>query len=286
MRQGLPTQEEIMATWKGDIAPPILSIFCTSYNHIDFIEDALEGFLIQKTDFPFVIVIHDDASTDGTADIIREYEKHYPLIIKPIYQKENQYSQGIKPLPYLYERCETPYIAVCEGDDYWTDPTKLAIQVRFLETHPEYIISGHDAYVIDEQGKKIDESKLLDAGKRDYEANDLMLARSRVLTLSWVIRHVPMNIPPEIHQVVNVDDFFVSLLGHYGKSKYHDDIKPAAYRRHQGGAWSGLPTRDKDITLSQTYLWMYRYYLRIGNYKCASHFWKEHLVKYEAGATK
>jgi len=104
-----------------------------------YIKDALEGFLIQKTDFPFEILINDDASTDSTADIIREYEAQYPNLIKPIYQTENQYSQGKKPnQEFNFPRAIGKYIALCEGDDYWTDPLKLQKQLDFLEENPEY----------------------------------------------------------------------------------------------------------------------------------------------------
>jgi len=101
---------------------PLVSICCLTYNHAPYIRDAIEGFLMQKTNFPVEILIHDDASTDGTADIIREYETRYPDIIKPIYQTENQYSKGVKiSWEYQFSRARGKYIALCEGDDYWTD---------------------------------------------------------------------------------------------------------------------------------------------------------------------
>jgi glycosyltransferase involved in cell wall biosynthesis len=118
---------------------PLVSICCLTYNHAPYIRDAIEGFLMQKTNFPIEILIHDDASTDGTADIIREYEAQYPDIIKPIYQTENQYSKGINPYPaFVYPLARGKYIALCEGDDYWIDPYKLQKQVDFLEANPEY----------------------------------------------------------------------------------------------------------------------------------------------------
>lgn len=111
---------------------PIVSISCITYNHEDYIRDAIEGFLMQKTTFPVEILIHDDASTDKTADIIREYEKKYPHLIKPIYQTENQYSKGIGvSATYQYPRANGNYITLCEGDDYWTDPYMLQKQVVF-----------------------------------------------------------------------------------------------------------------------------------------------------------
>ncbi len=121
-----------------------VSIFCAAYNHEKYIRDALEGFVMQKTSFPFEVLIHDDASTDGTAAIIREYEEKYPEIIKPIYQKENQYSQGIKITPtYQLPRARGKYVAFCEGDDRWTDPLKLQKQYEALEMQPNCVACMH-----------------------------------------------------------------------------------------------------------------------------------------------
>lgn len=118
-----------------------VSIVCNVYNHEKYLRDALEGFVTQKTDFPFEVLVHDDASTDGSAHIIREYEAKYPEIIKPIYQTKNQYSQKIPvSLTYQVPRIRGKYVAVCEGDDYWTDPSKLQKQVDFLDSHPEYTL--------------------------------------------------------------------------------------------------------------------------------------------------
>lgn len=118
---------------------PFVVIQCLAYNHQPYIRQCLDGFIMQKTDFPFVAVIHDDASTDGTAEIIKEYERKYPAIIKGIYQKENQYKTNPEAIgnsirPFLTGK----YIAMCEGDDYWTDPLKLQKQVDFLEANSDY----------------------------------------------------------------------------------------------------------------------------------------------------
>jgi glycosyltransferase involved in cell wall biosynthesis len=117
---------------------PLVSVCCLTYNHSKYIRDAINGFLIQKTDFPIEILIHDDASTDGTADIIREYEAKYPDLIFPIYQTENQHFKGNKPGKINRDRAKGKYIAICEGDDFWTDPLKLQKQVDFLESNIDY----------------------------------------------------------------------------------------------------------------------------------------------------
>lgn len=120
---------------------PLLAIRCLTYNHEHYIRQCLEGFIIQKTTFPFIAIVHDDASTDKTAEIIEEYALKYPDIIKPILEKENQYSKHDGSLGRILNNAipeSVKYIAMCEGDDYWTDPLKLQIQVDFLENHPDY----------------------------------------------------------------------------------------------------------------------------------------------------
>ena len=116
----------------------LVSIITLAYNHESYIRECLDGILMQKTSFKFELLIHDDASTDNTANIIREYEAKHSDIIKPIYQTENQYSKRV-PIgsTYLYPRAKGKYIALCEGDDYWTDPYKLQKQVDILENNPE-----------------------------------------------------------------------------------------------------------------------------------------------------
>lgn len=131
-------------------------IRCYTFNHEKYIEETLKGFVMQKTDFPFVAVIVDDASTDGTADIIRKYESQYPDIIKGVYLKENHYSQKKPKSKYIAPwRARCKYEALCEGDDFWTDSSKLQKQVEFLESHEEYVLSYCNRYVINTSGKQI-----------------------------------------------------------------------------------------------------------------------------------
>lgn len=120
---------------------PLLAIRCLTYNHEPYIRQCLEGFIIQKTSFPFIAIVHDDASTDKTAEIIEEYALKYPDIIKPILEKENQYSKHDGSLGRILNNAipeSVKYIAMCEGDDYWIDPNKLQKQVDFLESNPEF----------------------------------------------------------------------------------------------------------------------------------------------------
>lgn len=118
---------------------PLVSIGCITYNQVNYIKDTIEGFLLQRTTFPIEIIIHDDASNDNTQQIIREYEEKHPNLIGAIYQSENQYSKGVKPLiNIVFNKARGKYIAMCEGDDYWIDPYKLQKQVDFLENNSEF----------------------------------------------------------------------------------------------------------------------------------------------------
>lgn len=121
-----------------------VSVICLAYNHEKYIRRCLDGFVMQKTTFPFEVLVHDDASTDGTADIIREYAEKYPEIIKPVLQKENQYSKHVRIIQvHLLDKAQGEYLAWCEGDDYWTDENKLQKQVAFLDEHPDYSCCYH-----------------------------------------------------------------------------------------------------------------------------------------------
>lgn len=123
---------------------PLVSIRCITYNHEKYIRDALEGFVMQKTNFKFEAIVHDDASTDNTAAIIREYAEKYPDIIKPIFETENQYSKHDGSLTRIVNTaCKGKYIAYCEGDDYWTDPNKLQKQVDLMESNPNCTLCYH-----------------------------------------------------------------------------------------------------------------------------------------------
>ena len=138
---------------------PILAIQCLTYNHGQYIQQCLEGFVMQKTDFPFIAIVHDDASTDNTPDIIRKYAEKYPHIIKPIYEKENQYSKRDGSIERIINKAipdSVKYIALCEGDDYWIDPLKLQIQIDFLESHQEVVYSCHRYYTKYEENQSVE----------------------------------------------------------------------------------------------------------------------------------
>lgn len=137
------------------MSTPLVTIRCLVYNHEPYLRQCLDGFVMQKTNFPFEAIVHDDASTDRSAEIIREYAEKYPDIIKPIFETVNQYSKHDGSIQRIMnEHTRGKYVAMCEGDDYWIDPYKLQKQVDYLESHPECVYSCHRYYVYNEYTKE------------------------------------------------------------------------------------------------------------------------------------
>ncbi len=180
-------QEQIMENW-GSLREPLVSIVCITFNHEQYISQALDGFLMQKTNFPFEVVIHDDASTDKTADIIRKYEERYPQIIKPIYETENQYSKiGSLFIRNLLPSLKGKYIAGCEGDDYWTNENKLQMQVNFLESHSDYGFCCTDVDIYYESTKKYE--RAITKNKKNFlDFENAINSKGYLLNLTWVLK--------------------------------------------------------------------------------------------------
>lgn len=236
---------------------PVVSICCITYNHEPYIRDCLEGLLMQKTDFPFEVLVHDDASTDRTADIIREYEAKYPDIVKPVCQTENQYSKGVKISIYNMSRARGKYIAFCEGDDYWTDEHKLQKQVRILEAHPECSGCVHNVTVVD--GNKTpwpEENQKLFRVSRD-EIHDASYLEDTGLFahLSSVMFRLKLvgDMTEETYQAyrsvkTNGDFLFSALMAANGKV-YHIASDMSCYRCVTDGvnSWTSR-NRNKNIS--------------------------------------
>lgn len=220
---------------------PIVSICCITYNHEKYIRECLESFLMQKTNFKFEILIHDDASTDGTADIIREYEQKYPDIIKPIYQTENKFTQGISiSKTYNFPRVQGKYVAMCEGDDYWIDEYKLQKQVDFLESNSDYSICFHPVQVTFDGYDKQDYSYPTEEQIKNGFTFENFLKYNFIQTNSVMYRWFYSG--DKIKEVFPDDilpgDWYLHLLhAKIGKIGYIDETM-SVYRRNPNGIWS------------------------------------------------
>lgn len=217
---------------------PLVSVYCLAYNHEKYIKSALDGFVSQKTDFSYEVFVHDDASTDHTADIIKEYANKYPSIIKPIFQKENQYSKGVSIIKnYIYPLMKGKYIAICEGDDYWCDERKLQRQVDWLENHPDYAFCVHNTKLINcSNGEEhlINDS----AEDRDITTEEIIQWRGNLFhTSSYMFRSEYKDIPSEL-TIKGVGDYPKAVyFAICGKVRYLCDTM-SIYRYLVSGSWS------------------------------------------------
>lgn len=230
-----------MENWRKKLFK--LSIICLTYNHARFVRDALDGFVSQKTNFPFEVIIHDDASTDGTTEIIKEYERKYPDIIKPIYQTENQWRKAkTMSKTFVFPHVQGEYVAFCEGDDYWTDKNKLQKQVDFLDAHPECSICFHPVKVTWDDGRENDTiypdaTMLKKVGALNFEN---LLKRNFIQTNSVVYRwRFHKDSYDQIPDGVLPGDWFLHLLhAQIGQIGFLPEVM-AVYRRNAGGIWTG-----------------------------------------------
>jgi glycosyltransferase involved in cell wall biosynthesis len=214
------------------------SICCITYNHENYIADAIESFLMQKTNFNYEIIIYDDASTDKTADIIREYETKYPGLIKPIYQTENQYSKGVKTINFSLQRAEGKYIAICEGDDYWTDPYKLQKQVDYMEKHPECSICIHAAYRVLPDKTKLKLHVRPNRGNKVFTVEEVIHDNWIFATASFLYPAVFNTNRPYFYEIAPVGDYpLIIYLALQGKVYYIDEFM-SAYRIDVKDSWS------------------------------------------------
>lgn len=218
----------------------LVSIACTAYNHEKYIADALDSFLMQKTDFEYEILVHDDASTDDTAEIIREYERRFPHIIKPIYQTENQYSKNPHIIAnFLFPKAKGKYIAMCEGDDYWTDPLKLQMQVDYLECHPTCSLCVHAIERVKSDGRLNGSMEIAHGESADTTFENLVNNKVTWFQLSsWVFRTNLVKKLPDFYWNAHIGDtplrYYLALCGY----THYIDRYMSVYRWLSESSWS------------------------------------------------
>lgn len=216
----------------------MVSITCAAYNHEDYIADAIESFLMQKTNFAYEILIHDDASTDRTPEIIKEYELKYPDLIKPIYQRENQYSKGVKIGRFNRERVKGKYIAVCEGDDYWLDPHKLQKQISYMQNHPECGLCVHAAYKVCPDKIKTGLSVRPGKGNKIFTAEEVILGGGGLFATNSMIYPSIYKNRPKFFENAPVGDYPLAIYLALKGTVYYIDEFMSAYRINVPGSWT------------------------------------------------
>jgi galactoside O-acetyltransferase len=224
---------------------PLVSVVCLTYNHKEYIRQALDGILKQRCKFRYEAIVHDDASTDGTAAIIREYAARHPLVIRPIFQNENQFRKtGTYPMMPAYELARGKYIAECDGDDYWTDPHKLQMQADFMEAHPECSLCHHP-YLI-QRGDALDRPSK--EPPLDYTPDELIgmdLHGYGIGSCARMYRNL-FRTERECHEnEAFIGDYPINvLMGLHGAGKFIGSIRPSVYRKHGRNSWAGLPAAE------------------------------------------
>lgn len=211
---------------------PVVSVRCTVYNHAKYLRQCLDGFIMQETTFPFEVIVHDDASTDNSASIIREYANKYPYIIKPIFQTENQYSKHDGSINKHLRAATSPfakYFAICEGDDYWIDPLKLQKQVDFLESHPDYGLVYTDVNFYF-QNKDVMKRNYISSGKlkQSHDFEEHLINAGYIAPCSWVFRKDFL----QKNSYQYVDGTFPMALDIWAQSKVYFLNETTAVYRH------------------------------------------------------
>lgn len=229
---------------------PLVSICCATYNHEQYIEETIKGFLMQECDFEYEILIHDDASTDKTADIIKKYEEEYPHIIFPIYQVENQFSQGKKYSDLNYERARGKYIALCEGDDCWIDSRKLAVQIKAFELNPKCGICFHPSISLN----CLTNNRVM-IGKYDnkdtvIDINDVIIKKYEMIpTASCIVTKEVLEIVLEYKSTrsyLTVGDLYFQIFGALNAGAIYINKVMSLYRHFTPYSWSIAQQKSLD----------------------------------------
>ena len=234
-------ESEIKKKWTNEEVP-LVTVAVIAYNHGNYIAESLDGILMQKTDFPFEIVAYDDFSTDNTADILKEYAKKYPTIIRLMLQKENLYSQDVRVEIIVFENSLGKYIATNDGDDYWIDPHKLQIQLDEMRKIENCQLSFHSAIDKWEDKSKRDGVTTKQAnGNKLFTTSEIIAGGGEFCPTASVIvaKEVVEDLPEWVRKAPYVD-YFVQILGSVKGGALYIDRPMSVYRVNRIGSWTSM----------------------------------------------
>ena len=240
-------------------ADPVVSICVQTYQHAAFIGQCLDGILMQITDFPFEIIVGEDDSSDGTREICKSYAEKYPDKIRLFLRSRsdvhyvNGQATGRFNFTQNYKAARGKYIAFCEGDDYWTDKNKLQMQVSFLESNPDFSLTHTNVNHVDKDGNVTLHAPL---NYKEVMVHEEVAGAITVQLLTIVFRKDALpDFPPEFYKVFNADFFLSALLSEKGKVRFFN-VVTGCYRKHEGGIFSGVRMKAKQINRLGTLLTM------------------------------
>lgn len=273
----LRPESEIIRNWQGDT--PRVSVLCATYNHESFIEDAIRGFLAQDTTFPFEVLIRDDASTDSTAEIVRDFEKRYPTIIRGIYEKENRYP-AVRAGGVLKKEAKGNFLAKCEGDDYWVDSRKLQYQVEALEAKPVMVLAFHQvATIMSDQILALEKNS--SKYRRDFSAEELKRGEPSSRTCTRLYRNVVLHPSPHSSLMLG-DGFLEAQLGIYGGGTFVEGLMPSIYRKDSQGIWNSLSSDERNGVAANSFFYIGLFFKDRGEEDVAEHWRNAGLTRYSA----
>lgn len=225
---------------------PFVSVYCMTYNHKNTIAQTIESILGQQTDFDFELIIHDDASTDGTGEIVREYAERFPERIIPIIQKQNQFYSCNIAKTYLNPVAKGKYVAICEGDDFFTDSKKLQKQVNFLEKNDDCSLIFHAVSQIMPSGE---ETSFRPLKKSGYVSADTIISRGGLFcpSVSIMVKSEVMKDFPLFRSMADVYDYPLQILAATKGKVYYLDENMASYRFAGEGSWTAQRENSADI---------------------------------------
>jgi|GEM_PF-503766 len=258
----------------------LLTVVCITYNHENFIEDAINGILLQNTNFSIEIIIHDDASVDKTVTTIKKFEQSYPSLIKTVLQNTNQFSTtGTKFIVNLLSQAKGKYIAICEGDDYWTDPYKLQKQVDFLEANPDFSICFHKVQILKDDA--IIEDYITQVPSKVSTIYDLIKG-NYIHTPSCVFRNRTDKIFGDSFSHVSIADYYIHIMNAvYGKIYYIDEPM-AVYRIHPNSFWSSRTPEEKSLETLISYICIFKDLSKVVQDVKLQHYLKKHFYLYSS----